>query len=92
MNTHRVFDGPVREVGRVAQVLEVVDVAKQLILEGGIGDVGDGAVLVLSTRVWEKAGGEVRQVGGQAFDHVAPHRVVPDDLATIIQKMYYWKK
>ena len=55
-HTHRVFDRPVWESDVVTQVLEVVDVAEELVLQLWVADDGDGAVLVQRPRVALQAG------------------------------------
>ena len=73
-HTHRVLDRPVRESDGVTQMLEVVDVAEQLILQLGVVDHRDGAVLVQRPCVALQAGWKVRQVRRDPFNHHAPER------------------
>ena len=49
--THRIFDGPVGVSGGITQVLEVVDVAEELIVKLRIGDNWHGTVLQSGTGV-----------------------------------------
>jgi len=51
---------------------QVVNVAKQFLLQLGVADRGDRDVLVNGPDVAEEAGGEVGDVGGDLLDHVPP--------------------
>jgi len=51
---------------------QVVNVAKQFLLQLGVADRGDRDVLVNGPDVAEEPGGEVGDVGGDLLDHVPP--------------------
>jgi len=77
-------DGPGGELGAVAQVPQVVDVAEELRLQERVGDERDGTVLVDGAVVALQARREVRQVVGQLLDHQGSHLAAPDGLRRVV--------
>ena len=75
-----VKDGPVGELGVVAEVAQVVDVAEQLVLQPRVGNHGDGTVLVEGANVGFQPRRKIRQMVGDFLDHKSSHLMVPNGL------------
>jgi len=79
-----VQDRPVGELGDVAQVAQVVDVAEELALQHRVRHHRNGTVLVQRFDVGLQPRGEVGEVVGDLLDHELPHLAVPDGLRRVV--------
>ena len=61
-------------------MLEVVDVAEELVLQLGVLEQGDCKVLVGGTRVCLEPRGKVSNVGRYLLNHHPSHLAIPDGL------------
>ena len=75
-----VKDGPVGELGVVAEVAQVVDVTEQFVLQPRVGDHGNGTVLVEGAHVGFQPRRKIRQMVGDFLDHKSSHLMVPNGL------------
>ena len=75
-----VENGPVGELGVVAQVAQIVDVTEQLVLQPRVGDHGDGTVLVEGAHVGFQPRRKIRQMVGDFLNHKSSHLMVPNGL------------
>jgi hypothetical protein len=73
-------NGPLGELGLIAEVLEIVNVAEYLILQLGVANLRDGAVLVQSAVVARQAWREISNVHRQLLDHASTHLASPNGL------------
>ena len=80
---HRLVDGPLGEALLVAEVAQVVPVAEELLLELGVHDARQRAVVVERHAVVLQRDGQVAHVQREPLDHVAAHLVVPDVLGRV---------
>lgn len=77
------MNGPVRKPLHITQMPEVVNVAKELILQLGIVDGGNGAVLVECARVALQPRTKVGNVRGNLLNHQPAHLRAPDGLGCV---------